>query len=395
MNNLEKESEEVKGTKSYLEGVSAVKWKEEVPPKRKKWSKGKKVGAGIGIALAVSTPVAAMEGLEAIGVNNAVIQKYEDLKRMGLETSKEALDKFTKATGIKFGAEEKKALSSSTETPEAPFTGLEIKGLNHVWQNNRWEYVDPNDNLVAGYWNDKEGRFELTSNVLRGEWNGLFVPKMTADIEKILAEKNTDEDWTVEKWESGETKIPIPFMITKGGNIEEVKMTIPVPTQGGFRKTTALLVTDLSLKTTIICPFYQIEGQQGALHPPYLIRFGKGRVVMEFVVPQKNDISYFMNTLMHKIDPQTHQTEKIKLGTPFMELWDSETLSAGYLAPFIVFSENLNKAQLLIECFETGDGYYINTSLKNFLTDDKGRFIFDITQPISEEPVDSQQVQNE
>jgi len=390
MNNLEKEPKKEAGKKSYLEGVTSIKWKEEAPEKRKKWSKGKKIGAVVIVLVIIASLVAVLEGLETIGVSNALIQKYKDLKKLGLETSQEALDKFTKATGIKFfDSKEKTASSLSVETPEAPFTGLEIQGLNHVWQNNRWEYVDPNDNLVAGYWNDKEGKFELTSSVLKGEWSGLFVPKMAADIEKILAEKNTDEDWTVEKWESGEAKIPIPFMITRGGNIEETK----VNALGILKRKNALLVSDLPSETVIVCPLYQIDGQFGPITKPYSVEFAKGRITMNFVVPQKNnDLSYFSDVLMHKIDQQTNQTEKIKLGTNFMELGNNENLSTGSLIPIAAFSKNLREAQILIFVEESvNGGYFINTSLKNFLTDDKGRFIFTITQPIPEEIDISQQ----
>lgn len=76
---------------------------------------------------------------------------------------------------------------------KVPFTGLEIEGLNHVFQNNRWEYVDSSDGLVAGYWVEKEGRFELTGNVLIDRLRAYCINDLESNLEPVF-------DYVVEKY---------------------------------------------------------------------------------------------------------------------------------------------------------------------------------------------------
>ena len=79
---------------------------------------------------------------------------------------------------------------------------LSIEGLSLRWNQEvkRWEYFDPQDNLLVGFWNQEQKKFELDPNltVLRARWKGLY-------------EKATEEQLAqLDKPEKPE-KIPIPF----------------------------------------------------------------------------------------------------------------------------------------------------------------------------------------
>ena len=75
---------------------------------------------------------------------------------------------------------------------------MAIEGLEARWNGeiNRWEYFDPQDNCLVGYWNAEEKRFELTADELRGEWKGLYVDANDEAIEEV---KNALDQGTI-KW---------------------------------------------------------------------------------------------------------------------------------------------------------------------------------------------------
>jgi len=240
------------------------------------------------------------------------------------------------------------------------FTGLEIESLNHVWQNNRWEYVDPNDGIVAGFWNKKEGKYEHTAKVLKGEWFGLFAPKSSQDVEKMLFQ----EEWTEENWQSGKIKILLPFMITKGGTIEEIETNVL------NNRATILAVSDLPAgKTDILSPIGQPEGVLfGPSDPPtpssiYLI---KGNVELSFLFASRQALDQFLDTVM---GPDM----EIKIGDKLLEL-TNETISSSKLKLLSLLLDK-DKYQLLLTIGNSKTGNALNSSFKNLLTDEKGRFI--------------------
>lgn len=250
------------------------------------------------------------------------------------------------------------------------FTGLEIDGLNHVWQNNRWEYVDQNDGIVAGFWNEKEGEYEHTAKILRGDWLGLFTAKFSQDIEKM----SSQQEWTEENWQSGNIKIPLPFMITKGGTIEEIETSVL------NNRAIILAVSDLPAgKTDILSPIGKPEHVLfGPSDPPtpssiYLI---KGNVELSFLFASRQALDQFLDTVM---GPDM----EIKIGDKLLEL-TNETISSSKLK-LLSPSFNENKYQLLLtnENPKTGDS--LNFSFKNLLTDEKGRFILMFPSPNLEE----------
>jgi len=75
---------------------------------------------------------------------------------------------------------------------------MAIEGLEARWNGeiNRWEYFDPQDNCLVGYWNKEEEKFELIADELRGEWKGLYVDANDEAIEEV---KNALDQGTV-KW---------------------------------------------------------------------------------------------------------------------------------------------------------------------------------------------------
>ncbi len=77
---------------------------------------------------------------------------------------------------------------------------LAISGLDLKWNNKegRWEYLDPGDGLVAGYWNVEKNRFELLADEVRGEWVGLWVKadnSVTSEVAEDL--KQGKHGWLV------------------------------------------------------------------------------------------------------------------------------------------------------------------------------------------------------
>jgi hypothetical protein len=77
---------------------------------------------------------------------------------------------------------------------------LSISGLDLEWNNKegRWEYLDPDDGLVAGYWSVEKNRFELLADEIRGEWVGLWVEadnSVTSEVAEDL--KQGKYSWLV------------------------------------------------------------------------------------------------------------------------------------------------------------------------------------------------------
>lgn len=346
---------------------------------KKKWTTSQKVGAGFGIAIAAgSSTIGVLEFLEALGVDGPVIAKYVELKTLGIETSKEALDKFTKATGIKiFGAEEKQAVS---EVKEA-FTGLEIQGLNHVWQNGRWEYVDPNDSLVAGYWDNKEGKFELTANELRGEWKGLFVSQSLGEIEKNSKDSS---DLTKTNWEKGVIKIPIPFPITDGAKIEKIKSLIdilsgkPVFIMGINQINQSKFYLPLSPETGEASYGYTAGTYA---NPDITVSKGSLSLMFNFYKTQQCliPLNGFPDNPYFRGDKLDLNFTRIALGFPFLEVNNEDVITKSFLNRINPLLKN--QYQILMQMYVDGN-HPVDFSFDNFFQDSKGRFIYlNPTQP--------------
>lgn len=259
------------------------------------------------------------------------------------------------------------------------FTGLEFEGLNLVWQNNRWEYVDPNDGTVAGFWNEEKERFELTANELRGEWKGLFV-----DFHDSEVETKEDEFWDKEKWETGEIKIPIPFELTKGGVIEQKKSSLSLTTiiAGNFD---FLVVRDLPPGTVFSAPF-SVNGKRSYGLPlskdePCSLSLIRDSVGISIVFKQAEQWIAKGNPYNVKLDieqggPFTNK-DKISLGMPLLAIDKKDNLNESYLTKF---NSNLSgdyQLLLMSEAISGNSRLPISFSLsKNLLTDEKGRFIY-------------------
>jgi len=273
--------------------------------------------------------------------------------------------------GIEEASEELTHLVSEVESKE--FTGLEIEGLNHVWQNNRWEYVDPNDDTVAGFWNEKEGKYEHTADVLKGEWKGLFVSQSLKEVRNKLKE---DKEWTAENWNNGETKIPLPFDPTKGGTVEEIKALSNFIR--GSKTGTVMGIRDLPSETVIFSPLpFEDTG----------LSFGWSDINASFNI-DKDSISLgfnFKKTSQCLIldngypDSPYNRPEyagkgrPLFLGYPILEVNNDDVLSktaTAIINPFL--KENY---QVLISSNQKGGGP-ISFSFENLLRDEKGGFIF-------------------
>lgn len=247
------------------------------------------------------------------------------------------------------------AKATSATSAETPFTGLEIQGLSHVWQNNRWEYVDPNDSLVAGYWNDKEGKYEHTADILKGEWEGLFVSQSFKEIEKSFKD---DSYWTAPNWENGTIKIPIPFDITKGGIIEQ--RIIPM-----IRKK-SLLIKKLPDGTFILAPFP--TQKVGSSRSPSDNSFNgyaliKGEISVSFITPLAEE----------QVGPELPPFD-IKTGDLLVKISSENYFSFNTLSNFFAPNFLLEGPYQLMVDGATPSGQ--NFSFNNFLKDEGGRFIY-------------------
>jgi len=276
-----------------------------------------------------------------------------------------------------FGIEEKQA-TPETQTSltvesevETPFTGLEIKGLDHIWQNNQWEYIDQKDDSMVGFWDENKDRFVLTSEVLKGEWEGLFVPKTPGDVEKMLAEGG-EKEWTIENWENGEIKIPIPFLITRGGTIEQAE----IGGRGVFKafKSTILAVSDLpqTSETNIFSPFSCMEGSTGMgggpLNQSPDLSYKKGEISLDFVFTHMDDAVF--------TDESTG--DNVKIGANLLRLTGDDIISSPWLE---MLNPSLDgRCQLLMQVIKPG-GYPLDITFNNLLTDEEGRFISLISIP--------------
>lgn len=283
-----------------------------------------------------------------------------------------------------FGIEEKQPTASPTGTissveTKAPFTGLEIKGLDHIWQNNQWQYIDQKDGSKVGFWDENKEKFVLASDVLKGEWEGLFVQKTPGDIEKMLAEGG-EKEWTVENWKSGEIKIPIPFDITKGGKLEQIKVGFFGILTG--LKATIIGVSDLPSisETIIVSPLSHPDGGMvgyGGYGAPLSDSYTRGAIGLGFVFAHQESQPFFGELSYDDL-------EEIKIGTPLLSLKSSDVISSSL---FDLIDPLLNdRYQLFLTAYREreDEGKSLDITFNNFLADEKGRFIY--TNPIPGEP---------
>jgi len=287
------------------------------------------------------------------------------------EKAKQWYDKTSQEIRKMFGIEE---ASEGAGTESKKFTGLEIEGLNHVWQNNRWEYVDPNDSLVAGFWSEKEGKYEHTANVLRGEWLGLFVSQSLNEVENQLKK---DEEWTIENWESGKIKIPIPFDINSGGTIEEIK-TLGAVLFGGKLSYRCIGIRDITSKIVVFAPFSPETNSLsfGWSDSGTSIAMGKGSISFDFDF--KNTCQCLIPNNMFPGNPYNGSeyadaNHPLFLGSPILEADQNDILPKNYtrlINPFLK-----EQYQVLMLSY-LPEGEPASFSFGNFLRDEKGRFVY-------------------
>jgi hypothetical protein len=281
----------------------------------------------------------------------------------------------------------KVAIAEEQAETEVAFTGLEIEGLSHVWQNNRWEYVDSNDGLVAGFWNEKEGKYEHTANVLKGEWKGLFV---FSSIKEINNNFKNIEEGGVENWEDGKVHVPIPFEIPKGGIVEEVKALREIINLS--KPKDMIAIKDLPDQANIFSPFLPDVGKisfTGFSVPPedpdYKVAsvgmmLSKGLFSLNFdfkdsqecLVP---DVDYSSANIVDGVvvynNPDFIQKEVV-LGTPILKVGMNDLIPKSFLIRINPFLGD--GYQVLLSVYS--DNQLSNFNFNNFLRDNKGRFIY-------------------
>lgn len=319
----------------------------------------KKVAVWISAGIAGSTGV--FVGLGETGNLPGEVQEWYD----------ESAVQIRQMFGVEVGSEELSRLVAESESKE--LSGLEIEGLTHVFRNNRWEYIDPNDGTVAGFWNEKEGRYEHVADVLRGEWTGLFVSQ---PLEEVKDELKDDEEWTKENWENGKIKIPITFDITKGGIIEEIKA------QGNIirfsKPTIAIGIRNLSSETVIFSPFPFENTSLSFSWTTDDARFSINKDLISLTFNFKNTSQCLILDNGFPDNPYNApeyvgKGRPVFLGYPILEVGDNDVLSkitTAIVNPFL--KENY---QVLALSSQEGEGP-INFSFENLLRDDKGRFVF-------------------
>jgi len=294
------------------------------------------------------------------------------------EKAKQWYDKTSQEIRKMFGIEE---ASEGAGTESKKFTGLEIEGLNHVWQNNRWEYVDPNDSSVAGFWNEKEGKYEHTADVLKGEWKGLFVSQ---SLEEVRSELKEDKEWTAENWDNGEIKIPLTFDPTKGGIVEKIKALTGIIVAKkpyfimGFR--------DLPSETIIFLPFSPDDGQAlygfepleaGGIRNPDITLIKEGFHLFfnfkntEQCLITNND---FPDNSNNTQDNSEAPFQRLVLGSPFLEVGENEEIDKSLLDRINPFLKN--NYQVIMSINYEGEKNNLGFSFNNLLRDEKGRFVY-------------------
>ena len=99
-----------------------------------------------------------------------------------------ALGYYNLETGEWFFSEGRSIHDVFEITPPKEILQIEGLELKYNVEKGVWEYHDPEDGLVAGFWNAKEERFELTASVLRVEWKGLYVKTSPQKAQEIFEE---------------------------------------------------------------------------------------------------------------------------------------------------------------------------------------------------------------
>jgi hypothetical protein len=346
--------------KSHSELVSQMNWNAEEKvkqenlkriPKKKKYTIKQKVGASLAAFFTLATPAVVFEALDTLDSDFPVVEKYRDLKELAIETGKDALAEFTK--------------NPNEKTAEA-FIGLEIEGLNHVYQNGRWEYVDPNDNLTAGYWDEKEGKFELTSNVLRGDWKGLFVAQNSNKIEDP-----SPGMWSKNNWNEKIIKIPIPFDIIKGGEIKEIAaykdiLARRIDINNFFGKT--LIISNLSDGALIFTPYTPHSAFFGKDGNNCTALFWRGGIRLYILY---KDLEQYIGPL------EINYTGKnMEVGVPILKVNKEDILTSRFL-PNDLLSRKYQIA-FIVHGMETQHEPLekLEFSFENLLRNDKGQFIY-------------------
>jgi len=286
------------------------------------------------------------------------------------EQAQEWYDSTSEDVRAFFGIE---VVDETNSQPEAPFSGLEIEGLNATFQNDKWEYVDPNDGSVVGFWNENEGKYEHTASILKGEWKGLFVSQSLEEVK----EKFEDEgEWTVNNWNNGKIKIPLPFDVTKGGLIEEIKAW------GNFirgsKTGTVIGISNLPSESIVFSPvpFREWNLLTRIMNDSASFGIVEDSVVLNFDF--KNTSQCLIPDNGYPDNPYngpeyTNEYRLLFLGSPILQIKNDEVLpktSTLIVNPFVS-----NNFQVLITATEE-DGGPINFSFNNLLRDNEGRFIF-------------------
>ncbi len=266
----------------------------------------------------------------------------------------------------------KENIPTSVESREVEivFSGLEIEGLETIFQNGRWEYVDTGDGLIAGYWNGEDGRYEHTANVLRGEWIGLFVNAIEKN-EEVKASLKENENWTVKRWEEGKIKLLLPFEMKTGVVVEE-KKALGIVKEGVIPK--VLLISGLPSDTLIYAPF-TVSSDNIAITMPSSESSISGLTIGVGDTQPVLDI-WFKN-LDQKINTDDIKPEEppIKFGHPFFEVDKEDILTRKFLLFINPFLKG--EYQILFSAFNSdASGLPIDFSFKNLLKDKEGRFIY-------------------
>jgi len=179
------------------------------------------------------------------------------------------------------------------------FGGLNIKGLDVVYRNAKWVYLDPIDNSMIGYWDNTEGQVIINSKVLKGEWEELFVGKTPEEIETYLA-KVGEVEWNYENWSTGKIKLPLPL---------EISSSIIIENEAIFMFFKGL---PKDVETQVYCPIPDVDssifpkdfnGENGGF------ALLKGDIKVDFDCSNRNDII-----------TSKKETKNFKIGYPLLKI---------------------------------------------------------------------------
>ncbi|MCG2788399.1 MAG: hypothetical protein L6405_00410 [Actinomycetia bacterium] len=287
-----------------------------------------------------------------------VIKNLETVENVFLEiknikVSVIASDNFPSDEEIKNRNSKNNILISETKDT---FNGIKINGLDNIWKYNKWVYTDKKDNSIVGYWDENNHKIILSSNILKGKWQDLFVGLPLERVQELQESKG---------WPPA-----FPFNPIKYNNF-----TAKVDTTGFYDKDNNFMninfiVFNLSEGTEIVAP---IEGA---------LRFGGGSFSEEGAntvhiglnnILGRIEFSYFLKEPMKPIDMDVFQPKSYCEGSVLLTI-DNTNATNDFS---IVWANEIgNFAMVMREACDEFDCPQISIDFNSFLKDEKGRIVY-------------------